>query len=221
MNMTSNSVIFTQNISRFGSMFCLASENRNVFSTAVIKSKGFSVTTTTSLSVSVVLIDLMPETFYFLFCYTEDFSGQGMDLNEVMQASANLTTECCRSLNFIQTVPSISQFDPSVTSVSAPVLFSFALSSPTTSNCTIRLASSLGDVSFLPSSTFNFIGYSSSLSRSFQIKALRPGTAKITVYSSSCKNSIVNGSMSLTVQSIGDPPPGPQLETARMSDNGK
>jgi hypothetical protein len=80
-NVSSTSVKFSQNISCVGSVYCYAKETE-VATVTEIKQLGSAVVSTDSTEISVVIADLKPDTFYNLYCYTEDFKGHSMELGK-------------------------------------------------------------------------------------------------------------------------------------------
>ena len=81
LNVSSTSVVFSQNISRVGSVYCFAKETE-VETVTEIKQLGSAVVSTDSTEISVKIANLKPDTFYNLYCYTEDFKGHSMELGK-------------------------------------------------------------------------------------------------------------------------------------------
>jgi hypothetical protein len=165
---------------------------------------------------SSIAVLLTSPSFYF---YLPDFAGHTMDLSEVLLTSTNFTTACCRALAFSPGPPSIVEY--TVNTNTAPVLYSFSLSSPVTQDCLVTLNTSTANVTFIPGPEFYFKNYSTELSRTFQVRALTTGEMNITVSAYLCGDYITPDVLGLVVRGLNSPPPAPKLKTVLFSDNGK
>jgi hypothetical protein len=173
--------------------------------------------------VTISFENLIPETFYQLYCYSKDFKGHAMDLTHVLDTVTNFTTSCCRSLSFITAKSSLNKYDPKSTT-SLPVIFSFMLDSPVTKDCVVGLSSESSQdigLEFLPFGKFTYLSGSSQLVRNFQIRGLLAGFYNITVFPINCLDTIHNDSFWLEVVSTDKPPDAPKVKSAIFSDNGK
>jgi len=227
INVTTNSVEFQQKFdtSSPGIVYCLPRDKNNKFiSTADIVLNGQSqIIMGSEFLVTISFENLIPETFYQLYCYTKDFKGHAMDLTNVLGTIANFTTSCCRSLSFITAKSSLNKYDPKST-ISLPVIFSFMLDSPVTSDCFVGLSSESSQdmgLEFLPFGNFTYLTGSSQLVRNFQIRGLLEGFYNITVFPINCMDTIHSDSFRLEVVSTVKPPDAPKLKSAIFSDNGK
>jgi hypothetical protein len=226
INVTTNGIKFQQkfNISSPGIVYCLPRDKNNMFiSITDITLKGQSqIVMSSELLVTISFENLIPKTFYQLYCYTKDFKGHAMDLTNVLGTMANFTTSCCRSLSFITTKTSLNQYDPNST-ISSPVIFSFILDSPVTSDCVVGISSESSQetgLEFLPFANFTYLSGSNQLVRNFQIRGLDAGFYNVSVYPINCLDTIYNDSFPLEVVSTAKPPDAPILKSSVYSDNG-
>jgi len=96
-----------------------------------IKSNGVSIVLSEddSLSVEVEIYDLIPDTNYDIYCYTEDFASREMDFSEVIDNPYKFKTDCCRSIKFSNVKTTIDQYDSETTNKIISPIFSFYLES--------------------------------------------------------------------------------------------
>ena len=143
-----------------------------------------------------------------------------MELDDVLNATSVFTTECCNSLSLVTPSKSITQYDAA--STDPPSVFSFFISSPLSSDCTISLTSNVTGTTFLPSSDFIIVAGSSgkSASRTFTISSENTATQLISVETSSCTQTVESDSFVLSVRPIDMSPPAPELAFIQFTDSG-
>ena len=114
------------NLSSVGKITCAATE-RGVPLTSIfdVINKGPAMLTVldaaSTSDVVVPLSGLTPDTAYSVYCYTQDFRGNGMDLAAVVATRNDITTPCCRKISFVTFPPQLE--------ASSIELFSFKLDS--------------------------------------------------------------------------------------------
>ena len=225
---TSSSVVVSFNVSRPGTIFCNAQQRTFQSIVAIKKSPFYAIVQYTDddevsanpLIATIQIENLLPETFYYLYCYTEDFDDHFMEISDVLQYQTNFTTACCRSLSIESDMSSIAQYNPSDPSTIDPVLFNLLLSSSLSSDCTVVLNSSASDTDFLPSSEYTFNAASADLLRTFEIKAPSAEDIIISANAIDCDDTVRNTAISIEVRGFGSPPSGPSLISVQYSDVG-
>ena len=71
--------------------------------------------------------DIGPDTFYDVYCYTEDYSAHIMPISLVLDAKVTIKTQCCKSAEFIMAKPA--PRIPEITTVVENPAYGFRLSS--------------------------------------------------------------------------------------------
>jgi len=92
----------------------------------------------TSILVTVAIPGLAPATRYEVYCYTEDFAGNAMDLPAVVKTKKVASTACCRGANFTSIISPVRQVKDD--SGVMPTLHQFALNAMPTSVLHVNLS---------------------------------------------------------------------------------
>jgi hypothetical protein len=223
----SNSIQVSVNISFPGFVSCaaLSSIEENFVNSYLISTKGESsyFKEATSL-VTIILKNLAAETNYYIFCYTEDFFGNKMFLNDILNTRKFVITSCCRSLSFTTTLIDLPQYNPN--DRSSNTKYYFKLDSIPNELLMVKLISSLCDINSISSlprifpSTFSYDATSYDLISSFVIQAYNPGCFYINAQiTSSSQNYIATNQIKMNVYSVNQLP-APSLKSVIFSNDG-
>lgn len=213
---TSTSVTFQQSISSSGYIYSIAKpESQPLHSIYEMINDGVSVLCDTTLSGTLKITNLQPETKYIIYLYTEDFLGHRMDFGEVLTTATNFTTPCCRQLLFPDNYFRITESNTEID------LFSLTLNSQPTSICVVQLMASVdGMVNFYPSHLIEFGNQTRDLIRTFRIVGLYVGRVNITATPVNCSDIIENATFLLDITSPSTPPTPVKILNIRFSDSG-
>jgi hypothetical protein len=100
-----DAIAMTVNISKPGVVYCGAFDEGYVpTSITEVTSQSFYISTSSSGEFTFSLTGLVPDYHYSLYCYTEDYVGHLMDLEDVLETAVNVTTDCCKAItitNFV------------------------------------------------------------------------------------------------------------------------
>jgi hypothetical protein len=127
------SVSMQLSIAGTGRIYCRAigrydaGVDSNWMSPFALKSSGKLLTAYTNGNYSMELMDLLPSSTYDIYCYSEDFNGNGMDLPKVLAMKQTILTKCCAQVSFIDSPRQIPPLSPT-TSVNIESLPSWSIS---------------------------------------------------------------------------------------------
>jgi hypothetical protein len=102
-SVTSSTASVLVNVSSGGRVYCAAfpSIGSQVTSTAQVKLNGYKSDAQRGAgNYSVVVKNLVASSSYFVYCYTEDYTGHQMTLADMLQTRIPAQTGCCRKLTF-------------------------------------------------------------------------------------------------------------------------
>jgi hypothetical protein len=216
------------NISKAGWVYCAAvSTTTTISSAAQVKQVGYSASSSTKGVVAVTIKNVIPDTAYSIYCYTESFLGDAMFLKDVLKTQTATQTLCCRSISF-------TTFNGRVTagSFSSPIVFALVALPRVTSTVTISAATTVSSytckysdpdivssLSIYPSTPFTFTSKSTSLSNSFVVSGTA-GCYNVTVAMTSGDNYYsVNGIVKVRSSTVAPDPP--ILQSAQFSNDGR
>ena len=216
-------------LSKTGTVWCTASSSMaRPSSVAAVKQYGVSTAVTQITSAAIVTIGgLSPATKYNVYCYTENFAGDAMDLSAVLQNNQTTATICCKSVNFTMINSPIRQ------GALIPVLNTFALNALPASamfvNLTIvpaRIAACAYNISTsppravaLPSSFLFSSKMTQQLSASFVVQG-DPGCYLVRA-TPSFGSGYIGGTAAIAIQSNLVAPSPPALAAAAFSNDGR
>jgi len=241
VNVTTAKRSITANIqvNREGTVSCGAFAKDSVLtSTLPIKNQGFNSlasrpTATLSAApivISIVIDNLVPDSAYDVYCYTEDFNAHYMPLEVALKSKTRVSTECCKTIAFSTFVPAVSN-----SSLIAAQPYKFYLdalpTSPTrvqvvlTANvtCAEPLEAGVRQLAAAYPSTFDFSQSSSSTEGTFIVKGA-PGCYDIVVEVDSTRRRLTGDffsptKKSMVIRSSKRNPDAPKLVKAYFGDN--
>lgn len=229
LNVTSERTFIRVTVKIFspGSVSCISlSPNSYLTSTTVVKQFGTTAYFSQVGFQDIFIYQLSPSTTYTVYCYSEDFSANGMDLATVEATKATAVTECCRQINIQTTFPSILEYS-NTSSAIPPSVFQFALDSLPPASTLVRLsavpqACSWTVVGVQPSiaivpSSFHFSPSSFTLLGSFIVRG-RPSCYNVTIHDE--QGFFTNSSFVVAIRSLNTPPDPPILSSAILSSDG-
>lgn len=198
------------NITSTGICYCNAyikgSLGTNTSLLVSIKQAGFSESVQNAGLVYILINNLVPNSAYSVYCYTENSQGNRMSLSSILNTERNVRTLCCRQINLQ------SPFTRSIAFGSSFSKYTFQLDSlPTTlmtvnvsvisnqNGCAYGRNSSLDRSSVIPQS-FLFSPSSFSISGSFLVYGLEIGCYVLSL--SASDKSYDNYTTSLSVYSV-------------------
>jgi hypothetical protein len=218
------------NVSSIGNLYCSALLKDSILTSEfIVKQSGYFTTVFDIINASstiIIIKDLLPSTSYDVYCYTEDFSGHGMDFNAVKNSKiSDINTQCCRELSYTSSFLQINEY--SSDSGIIEDIFEFKLD-------TFPLVSTSVNITLIPydcetiimepslanayPSVFDFSTSSLQLNGRFRVRGT-PGcyTQKITITNGTYyKDSMVL----LNIKSSLVAPDPPRLSSAIFNDNG-
>jgi hypothetical protein len=225
-----NSMSINLNVSKVGVVYCAALfENTNITSEYVVIEADYFTTIFSQESAgdtTVEITDLVPESNYDVYCYTQDFNNHVMTFDAVLATKTSVSTLCCREIfiesSHAETVEYISG------TTSDEKLFEFALETipleTTDVNVTLvtydcgaveNIATSIADA--FPSS-FTFTTTSLSLQNDFIVRG-SPGCYNLTI-SATSGTIYQNYTSMLKINSIFEEPTAPQVKSATFGNKG-
>lgn len=223
---TTSTVSLQANLSSPGYMRCaaIAPSVRSV-STYLISSAGNANFTLQGGWTTVTIKNLYPDTRYTVFCFTEDFRGHQMPVDEMLLTNISVSTTCCKKLYVSQTYPSIIQYFAS--SQAAELLFSFGLDSPPANKVVVSVVALAisctagtrisGSATISPTN-FTFTRSDSTLLGSFFIRTSVAGCYR--VQASSFNREYVGVNFTVNVRNFRAPPLVPNLKSGTLSNDG-
>lgn len=219
------------NVSTAGNLYCQAVQYPGSVSTALsVKSIGAFLRSKGAGIYTIRVSNLIPTTQYNIYCYTEDFAGNGMDLPAVLATVKATTTLCCNHVSYTIIPDYIPSFDQS-SSLSSSLLpiFTFKLAAMSSTNLTARFSLSQS----LPCNVTKDFTSSVIQPNSFLLPARQNNPKSFVIMSyagcftltarlfSSATNTIISvKNMSLTISPIAQNTKPPQLSSAYFTDNG-
>jgi hypothetical protein len=219
---TTSKLTVTVNVSTGGRVYCAAVDSSFVVTApSQIRQYGNAVTASSGGNVTVLIKNVIAETNYAIYCYTEDFLGHTMFLADVIGTRALQTTPCCRALRFSTITTRLAESTQSSVNIlaldSLPTRPSkVELSAVALAGCQYA-SDSAGSISFYPSS-FTFLPSSLSLSKSFVFRG-SPGCYSV-VANMTTGDKYSNVSSTVYIRSMALPPDPPTLQKAQFSNDG-
>ena len=237
---TKRSITTNVQVNREGTVFCgafakdtvltsiLAIKNQELYSLALRPVS--TIKSTAPILVSIVIGDLVPDSAYDVYCYTEDFNAHYMPLEVAVRSKATLSTECCKTLAFSKFVSTVSN-----SSLLAPTPFKFYLdalpATPTkvqvlltqNATCAEPIEAGVRQWAAAYPSTFVFSQSSPSTEGTFIVKGA-PGCYDIVVEVDLTRRRLTGDYFSPTgggvvIKSSKTNPNAPKLERAYFGDN--
>lgn len=213
---------------RGGTSYCAAlPRNISVPSVLQVVLNGFSVPVVDAPShVNIKLTGLAPATDYDVYCYSEGSDGSSMSLAQTVSTLHRISTKCCGSVTFSQSVP---QIPAGVSGLTTP--FQISLNSQPHVNMQVFvsivratgmcfwISPGIKPNATVSPSTFQFNRNSPSLSGSFVVQ----GTSGCYVLYAFAigGQTYYNVSQPLTIRNSSTPSPAPQLLSAVFSSDGQ
>ena len=219
-----------------GSIYCIALKfGSTPVSINDVMAKGTRTNYLSALThTSTVIIGLLALTSYDAFCYVQNANGAGITYSEMMNSKVSFTTSCCQMISFVSSPVSV-YGDVSaytVSTSSSTYMFTYSLDSPpsqgsitvtpmiTLSNGT---ASSVIIISIPSSSIFLSSASTTTLKGSFYIstKSSVSGSFQVQLAISGVNyKNYVSTSVAVSILSLNQPLPAPQLVSCFFSDSG-
>eukprot|EP00981_Chlorochromonas_danica_P011582 scaffold4106_cov285-Ochromonas_danica.AAC.1 len=189
--------------------------------------QGWSSLVSSNLT-TVLINNLQPDTKYFVYCYTEDYGGNGMPLEKVKSTEVSARTGCCRSITTIAVFYNLYQYFSGngrsesqfqIALDSAPSLLTSIVLNATKADCTTGLSS--GEyVNIVYPSSFTFLPNSSLLTMTFVVRTQNTGCYQIKA-SSTTGNYYRPWNTTVSVRrASAAPSQAPQVLSASFSTNG-
>ena len=219
-------------ISTAGTVFCAALASGTVVASVADIGGADSATTVVAANagfVQLAIEDLGPSTAYDVYCHTESFAGDVMQLPDALQTLSEVSTLCCRSVEFLATHSSIAQYISG--SGREEAKFVVALDSTPVSQVVVTLSlelisctdssvidNSVDDASILPSA-FTFVATSPMLEGTFVIRGVTTGCYRLTA-SATGNDNYDSASTFFTLTNIRAPPPVPIFAQVLFSNDG-
>ena len=114
---TKYEVRFTWNITKSGRIYCGAFASNESYANVAITSnvaisrQGFTALYVEGDNIPTITVDsLNPDTFYDIYCYTEDFSTNVMPRAVAINTKFTIKTACCNSILFTKSIGQISEY---------------------------------------------------------------------------------------------------------------
>jgi hypothetical protein len=229
------SIKITATITVAGRLYCGAFRSGSLISSVydIKNNGGFTATVDDEDTISIILGKsfISPDSMYDIYCYTENYNGQIMEMSDVLKSKTSVKSNCCKSIKYTNTHSNIYEF---LGGQETPqYLFSLDSKPNYPINVNINLHSyqcpgELGmgtspnfRLSSISPSHFSFVANSVSLSRSFVVLAYE-GCYLLTAYSSSLFGEYYeNATFNVIAQTVAKySPPPPELLECRLSDDG-
>ena len=229
---TISSVKVSTNVSKAGNIYCAAFLS-NLYPQTVMDIKRVGVhqvSRSTAFegvySAQLYITSLFASTNYTIYCYTEDFSNHIMPLQDVLAASVQTVTSCCRQIVPISTTSSFVQYQRAQ--------FIFGLNSQPLNNKPVTLAFQINKIACTGSTSVNPGSFDTavspinatltSLSSNLLITVSVTGTTT-GCYSLSARSTIVStfyipANVSFSLQSFRSGPNYPVMTKCYFSDEG-
>jgi hypothetical protein len=183
-------LVVRANLSQPGVCYCAAFPlDLTVSLIPMIKRQGHKANSLLGGEIDVIIDNVVPDENYKVYCYTEDFAGNGISLADVLATIQYARTACCKSIRFISKSSYISSASPSHTIFefvldslpSAEMSVGIEVTSSRSSACPINNGKASSAVEISPS-TVKFSPSSLSKSASFIIKQIGSGCYDLTVH---------------------------------------
>ena len=173
-------------------------------------------------SAVVTISNLGPDTAYNVYCYTEDYRGNTMELATALSWSVSAQTQCCRRIVLMTNTPVIAKFVPD----SAEVQYKFKLNSRPSSGIIAavsllpKVCNGSGGTNYTAAAypkSFSFSPSAVDLTGVFVIRG-QPGCYQLKIVASTSYTSAI---MNLTIAPDGTPRPPPRMSSVMFSNGGK
>ena len=234
-SLSKTSVAVSVNVSSPGIIYCAALENPNVpSSTSSVKLSGFSTYNYLyNSSVAININNLVPDTLYNIYCYSEDFSNHAMDIASLLESKTEYRSPCCPSITFTKTYPLIVELTNSVeykqfefqldTKPKARSLdVSVSVTSHPCTAVTMGTSKNFRLTSVIPS-VFTFIANNTDLTRTFIVKGYFGCYTLLFLptFDAGTSQVYVNNTLEVIIQNSNIyPPAAPKFKSIIFSDNG-
>ena len=228
----SNNIQISTVLSKPGNIYCSAvQKSLTIVSVADIKNRGFLAFTNYPGNINITLTNnLLPSTTYKIICYTEDFFGNAMPLNEAKLKLTYFKSTGSKQISLSSNPLSINQFDATTQSESQ---FWVTLNSPPNSDVIVTLSVVQYDCKFLAPITgttnplilpskvsFNSVNYNNLV---YFVVRGNSGCFKIFSYQKSNNLEYLNSSRSLFILKtpITTTTRAPKCKNATLSNDGR
>jgi hypothetical protein len=209
-----SSVTLNLNVTKLGSVYCVALPNNQIplFARSIVTAGSYVFVERLSRDgFNLTLSQLPPDSLLNVYCYTESFVGQGMPMRSVIDSSVSVRTECCRDFQLSTKYVSITE--------SESYEFSLSVSSAVTTPCVVNLTSSRPSAVMFSPNNFAVVSIDNDPKR-FLLTAYESGIFNITASAFECSDNIKLATFVLVVRSAEEPPPAPLIESVVLADDG-